>query len=242
MHLNWIETKNLSFNNLLLLEQVQISWLPGWVPKKALALALRANPVVEWYLRHKCPESTAWLDKVCAIEIPEATTKEVYAAEQEVLQTINDLLVYAIDPTIYDTKAFLDWENRELLEILDFNGKIILDIGSGTGRLAFTVAPAAQAVFCVEPVGNLRQYIKNKSKRYKLNNIYPVDGTITDIPFPDGFADVTMSGFVFGTSPEAENKELERVTKPGGTVILYPGNVDKDNPVHDFLVTHNFQW
>jgi hypothetical protein len=43
---------------------VQLSWFQGWVPEKELAIALQANPVVEWYMRHKCPDLNAWLDRV----------------------------------------------------------------------------------------------------------------------------------------------------------------------------------
>ena len=55
MAVNWIDVTTLSFNVLLLLERVQLSWLPGWVPEDELAIALKANPVVEWYMRQKCP-------------------------------------------------------------------------------------------------------------------------------------------------------------------------------------------
>ena len=38
-----------------------------------------------------------------------------------------------------------------------------------------------------------------------------------------------MGGHVFGDEPEAEWRELERVTKPGGWVILCPGNNDVED-------------
>jgi hypothetical protein len=69
-----------------------------------------------------------------------------------------------------------------------------------------------------------------------------LDGLITDIPFEDGFADVTMGGHVFGDHPEEECEELLRVTKAGGMVILCPGNVDKDNDAHRVLVSEGFSW
>jgi SAM-dependent methyltransferase len=242
MRLNWIDTTTLSFNNLLLLERVQLSWFPGWVPEDALAIALKANPVVKWYMHHKCPDITDWLDKVTAHEINAASTEAVYQAEQEVLQSINDLLVYALDPEIYDTHEFLMWDSRELLDMVDFSGKTVLDIGAGTGRLAFTVAPFAHAVFAVEPVSNLRDYMKRKAHRLRLDNVYPVDGLLEDIPFPAGFADVSMGGFVFGTIPEVECDELERVTEVGGSVILCPGNVDKDTSAHEVLIKRGYSW
>ncbi len=57
MPISWMDVTNLSFNSLLLLEKAQLSWIPVYmhVPEKELAIALRANPAVEWYFRHKCP-------------------------------------------------------------------------------------------------------------------------------------------------------------------------------------------
>jgi len=49
MAVNLIDTSKLSFSNILLLERVQLSWFPGWLPEKELAIALKANPVVEWF-------------------------------------------------------------------------------------------------------------------------------------------------------------------------------------------------
>lgn len=60
----WMDVSHLSFNTLLLLEQVQLSWLSGWLPESELQIALKANPVVEWYLRHKCPLLNEWLDRL----------------------------------------------------------------------------------------------------------------------------------------------------------------------------------
>jgi SAM-dependent methyltransferase len=246
MPVNWIDTTHLSFNHLLLFEQVQISWFPGWLPEADLALALCANPVVEWYLRHKCPGINSWLDEVCRqVSLPAEAALDpetVYAAEQAVLRSINDLLVYVIDPAIYDAQPFLAWDSNELTSLVDFKNKIVLDIGSGTGRLALVAALEAKAVFPVEPVGNLRRYLKEKTRRLGLNSVYPVDGLITDIPFPDNFADVTLSGHTYGDQPEAELQELERATRPGGMIILCPGNTDKDNLQHTVLMAHGYQW
>ena len=242
MPVDWIDTSDLSFNNLLLLERVQISWFPSWLSEEKLAIALKANSPVEWYLWHKCPEIRDWLNEVSAIEATNEDPNEVYAAEQEILKQINDLLVYVVDPHIYDAKPFLGWDDQELTSLVDFSGKIVLDIGSGTGRLAFLAATRANAVFPVEPVGNLRQYIKEKARERGFDNVYPVDGLITEIPFHDNFADITMGGHVFGESPAEERLELERVTKPGGMVILCPGNNDKDDQVHQGLIENGYAW
>lgn len=238
----WMDVSNLSFNTMLLLEQVQLSWFPGWLPEDQLAMALNANPAVEWYLRHKCPALNGWLDQVMAKGLRSTDPNVIRQAEIDVLASMTDLAVYAVEPAVYDAQPFLKWDTNELLCLTDFSGKTVIDVGAGTGRLALSVASLATTIFAVEPVGNLRSYLKQKSIKQGFRNVFPVDGLITDIPFPDHFSDITMGGHVFGGIPEMEYKELQRVTKPGGMIILCPGNSDKDDSVHDFLVKEGFEW
>jgi hypothetical protein len=150
MPVNWIDVTNLPFNSLLLLERVQLSWFPGWLPEEDLAISLRANPTVEWFMRHNCPEISPWLDRVLTdhTSIAPPTAAQVRQAELKVMSTINDLLVYAIDPAIYDAQPFLGWDSNELRQLTSFNGKVVIDVGSGTGRLAFIAAETASVAFC----------------------------------------------------------------------------------------------
>jgi len=242
MAANWINTSKLSFNSLLLLESIQISWFPGWLPEKELAIALGANPTVEWFLRNKCPEIRNWLDKIVSLDVGKCNKNDIHKAEQTILNSINDLLTYVIDPSIYDAQPFLQWDSSELTSIVDFNGKIIIDVGAGTGKITFIAALKAQAVYAVEPIANLRFYLKQKAKKNGISNVFPVDGLITDIPFQDNFGDIVMGGYVFGDNKEAEHKEMERVTKKGGIVIYCPGNDDLDNERHQFLVSKGYKW
>jgi SAM-dependent methyltransferase len=240
----WMDVSHLSFNTLLLLEQVQLSWLPGWLPEHELGLALKSNPVVEWYMRRKCPQLNDWLDRVMSTvqDDKPASPLEIRQAEVMVLSSMTDLVVYAVDPAVYDAQPFLNWDTNELVSLTDFTGKTVIDVGAGTGRLTLPVAGIARAVFAVEPVANLRAYLKEKARAKGLQNIYPVDGLITDIPLPGQTADVTMGGHVFGDHLGAEHKELLRVTRVGGMIILCPGNTDADNDAHNFLVARGFEW
>lgn len=244
MSVNWIAVSALSFNSLLLLERVQLSWFPGWLPEEELAVALHANPTVEWYLRHKCPEINPWLDRVITDHTLSSmpSVEHIRQAELKVMNTINDLLVYVIDPTIYDAQPFLGWNSDELRQMADFTGTVVIDVGSGTGRLAFIAATSASVVFAVEPVGNLRRYIQQKAITQHLSNIFAVDGLITDLPFPAAYADITMSGHVFGDHPEAEYAEMKRVTKPGGMIILCPGTSMEELKSHEYLISQGFSW
>lgn len=238
MSLNWIDVTQLSFNTMLLLERVQLSWFPGWLPEPDLATALRANPVVEWFMRHKCPDLSEWLDKVMVL-VPDKDTDpgRVRQAEEAVLSTIEDLLVYVIDPSIYDSLKFNQWDSHELTSLVDFSGKTVIDVGAGTGRLTLVAAEKAEVVYAVEPVGNLRRYLKEKAQKSKLQNVFCINGIITDIPFPDGFADITMCGHVFGDLPEEEFREMMRVTKPGGMVIM----MGTGKEYQQFLLSKDFQ-
>jgi SAM-dependent methyltransferase len=245
MILGWMDVSGVSFNAILLLERCQLSWFPGWVPEAPLATALRGNPAVAWYMRHACPEIEEWLD---GVEARAAGTSppdpvELREAERAVIGDIVDLVVYAVAPEVYDAQPFLGWDSAELTSVADFDGRRVLDIGAGTGRLTFVAAEGGAAcVFAVEPVGNLRRFLESKARDRGLTNVFCVDGLVTSIPFPDGFADVTMGGHVFGDDPEDEHAELVRVTKPGGQVILCPGANDEDSERHEYLLSQGFEW
>ena len=244
MPCEWMDVSQLSFNTLLLLEQIQLSWLPGWLPERELGIALKANPAVEWYMRHKCPQLNEWLDRVVLAVADNKLIDplEIRQAEVGVLASMTDLVVYAVDPAVYDAQPFLGWDTNELTSLTDFGSKTVIDVGAGTGRLAFAVADRARTVFAVEPVANLRAYVKTQAQAKGLPNVYAVDGLITDIPFPGQTADVTMGGHVFGDDPDTEYRELLRVTKAGGMIILCPGNSDADNATHSFLLARGFEW
>jgi SAM-dependent methyltransferase len=225
---------------------VQISWLPDWFNGRQddLALALRANPTVAWYLGAKCPTVRPWLDALQqrAAALPPASSQDVRQAELNILDSMQDLLVYALDPAVYDAQPFLSWDDRELTSLVNFSGKTVLDIGAGTGRLALVAARTARLVYAVEPVENLRRYLREKARAQGFTNLYAVDGILTDLPFPAGFADVVLGGHVYGDQPEAEITEVLRVTRRGGMVIFCPGNRDVNNPAHACLVSLGFHW
>lgn len=238
----WLQTEKLSFNSLLLLERVQLGWLRKTRLQSELAQALHAHPVVAWYIRHKNPEIAGWVDNLLQEYPPAECTEALYAAEQAVLKGINDWLVYVVDPTVYDAQPFLAWDSNEVTDLVDLRDRVVLDIGAGTGRLALLAAPLAAQVYAVEPVENLRRYLRIKAQNMDIDNLFVVDGLATAIPFPDLFADVVLSGHVYGDEPRAERLELERVVRPGGMLLLCPGNQDVDNEVHRELVEHGYRW
>jgi SAM-dependent methyltransferase len=240
--LGWLDTSEVPFHAVALLERFQLRMLAATEHEESLAIALRHNPVVAYCVRARCPEIAGRLDEILArvgdVDAPE----EVRRHEVAILDSIQDWLVYALDPAAYDTLPFLGWDSQELSGLTDFAGKTVLDVGAGTGRLTFAVAPVADRVYASEPVANLRDYLRSKAADLGRGNVFVVDGLITELPFPDQSFDVTMGGHVFGDEPAAEHAEMVRVTRPGGVVIHCPGNRDADDERHRFLMEQGFSW
>jgi SAM-dependent methyltransferase len=239
--LGWLDVSQLDFNLLLLLEPLHAAHLAQRKPDAAMGPALHAHPAVEWYLAHIHPPVRTYLDACKTIAPANPSPGEVRHAEVDVLNAMHDWLIYVFDPEKYDQLEFLAWDDNSLLEMADFRDKVVLDIGSGTGRLAFTVAPLARVVYAVEPVANLRRFLREKRARLGINNLYPSDGVLAQIPFEDDFADILMAGHVFGEDFEAEYTEMTRVVHDGGMILLHPGtNAIHDDEAHHFLVAKGF--
>ncbi|OAA31591.1 hypothetical protein AT15_05820 [Kosmotoga arenicorallina S304] len=241
MGLGWLDVKELNFNWLLMLEREHVLWISNDCKiEDALGTALAANPAMKWYFCNLVPERREFFENITEGKNP--SQKEARKAEIAVMEAINDWIVYIFKPERYDELEFLKWDDSELTSIVDFSGKRVLDIGAGTGRLTFVATRKARVVYALEPVTNLRRYLKEKALKLGVNNLYVCDSVLTDIPFENAFFDVTMGGHVFGDEPEKEYSEMLRVTKPGGQVVLFPGNNNKDNEIHEFLVSQNFSW
>ncbi|QVK21391.1 class I SAM-dependent methyltransferase [Mycoplasmatota bacterium] len=234
----------MNINALLLLENVQLKWLAKFKDEKQLSIILKTSPHILWFMKNKCPEIAELLDNVLLKYKNDKILigEELRKIEIAFLESLEDWIIYVTEPEAYDKQSFNRWDDNELLELIDFSNKTVLDIGAGTGSQTFRIAPLAKTVFAVEPIGNLREYIKNKSKQSGLENIYTIDGLITDIPFPENFADVLVTGHVFGDEPIKEYNEMNRVVKPGGMLILIPGNIDRDNDTHNYLLSKGFSW
>jgi SAM-dependent methyltransferase len=243
--LGWLDVSEINFNALLLLEPIHGEGLASgyYKPTAQMGTALKANPSVEWYLRQIHPPVGDYLDQCLALANPNPTPVEIRQAEIDVMNMMQDWLIYVLDPAKYDELEFLKWDDDSLLSMADFKGKVVVDIGAGTGRLAFTAAPLASVVYAVEPVSKLRQYIWEKRDRLGLDNIFPLDGTITQIPLPDDFADIIMVGHVFGDFPKEECDEMIRVVRSGGMILLHPGtNNNANSEPAQYLVQEGFEF
>jgi ubiquinone/menaquinone biosynthesis C-methylase UbiE len=103
----------------------------------------------------------------------------------------------------------------------------VLDAGTGTGALAFALAPLVREVVAVDLVPELLGEARRRAGSYP--NVEFLEGDITKLPFEPASFDLaaTVSTIHHIQRPELVVAELARVTRPGGRILV----VDQIAPV-----------
>ena len=234
---------NPGVDDLFLLEAHQIASLPKRAPAWELAAVLHTHPRLHRFFVARHPQIEGFLASLLAEHGP-VGADDLTACEQALVWEIADWIVYQRAPESYDTGAKADWGMSAVTEVVALDGKVVIDIGAGTGRVAFAAAPTARHVFAVEPVATLRQYMREKATRLAIDNVFVLDGFLHAIPLPAGTADVLVTCHAIGWALPEELAEIERVVKPGGIAMhLFetPRAAQPDNPVHQPLIAHGYQ-
>ncbi len=231
MAYHWINPKDFSFNCLLLMDRYLIEQIcaPGGEDYgKNLAIALAYNPAVAWYCQEKAPGTAGEVERLVAAAPAGCTPEQVRGSECFVLDRHDWAVVY-VYPELMERRCpyIYNWDPARLFELADFTGKLVLDVGAGTGRLAFAAAQKARHVYASEPVDRLREYMREKSAQTGAGNITVLDGVCECMPYEDSTFDIVMAGHVIGDDYSRELAELERVAKPGGWVLNCPGEDDR---------------
>ncbi len=250
MSLNWINPEDFSFNSFLLMERFQIRLMMkagGWRNdnlewRYSMGVALNANPAVKWYFEHKCPECSAEVNEIVASAPTLTDTAAIRTAEVYALASVEDFVIYTRPELMAESCDFIyGWDKKRLYEMADFADKVVLDVGSGSGRLTFAAAELAKEVYASEPVDTLREYIREVIAQKGIKNVRVCDGMAHALPYPDNTFDIVMSGHVVGDDYEAEISELTRVCKPGGWVLDCPGDSVGDMKPSEEGVARGFE-
>jgi len=230
---------SLETEDLLLLEDFQIAYLEGGMPEREFAAVLHAHPEIGRFLAKRCPRAGAFVERVVSEHAPARDDRELATCSEKVLRTIRDLLCYNRCPEVYDAAEFHNWPFTEVTDITSLAGKVVVDGGAGTGRVALEAAESAKWVFAVEPVTRLRRFVREKAKEACLDNLFVTDGFLHAIPLPGDFADVLITSHALGWKLSDELAEFERVVRGGGFIIHCPGTADRPtyDAVHETLVS-----
>jgi ubiquinone/menaquinone biosynthesis C-methylase UbiE len=192
--------------------------------KYHLGVVLKHNPTIKWYFCERCPEAKDIINGLVKDISDNLPKDDVKKSEIYILDAQDSFIVYMYPEIMEELDYIKLWNPEILLSMTNFHDKVVLDIGSGTGRLAFSVADIAKQVYAIEPTGRLREYLRQKKSKLGIQNMRVLDGTIEEIPCPNDTFDIVMSGHVMGDDYDREMKEMTRVVKNGGYIINCAGD------------------
>lgn len=234
----------ISAGDLLLLEKFQVGYLPGRVPQKEFAALILSYPHIKEFLELKDPSIASFLDSI--LEANKNLIDKVLIAEycEEALWEIADLIVYNKYPGLYDEKAGFDWTIDEIINKEILKGKIIADVGAGSGKLAFLLAKYAETIFAIEPLSAFRTFMKQTASRNEITNLFVSDGFLESIQMPANSLDMLFTSNAIGWNIEKELREIERVVKPNGQAIhiMRTKEITEENPVHEILTSRKWDY
>ena len=110
-------------------------------------------------------------------------------------------------------------------------GQRVLDLGCGDGTTALPAARAGAEVLGVDIAANLVAAGNRRAKEAGLTNVRFEEGDATNLNgIPDGSFEVLLSmfGAMFAPRPGDVAKEMVRVTRPGGRIVM--GNWIANDP------------
>lgn len=137
-------------------------------------------------------------------------------SQPETIENRWDIL-YAQHPEIYEAFASVRKDPDPLdvlLERFDFRGKVVADVGGGTGKSAFGFARHALRVFAIEPETAMRNIGIARASELGIPNVEFVAGDSENTLLPDSSVDM-----VTAITAWINVEECLRILKPGGVIV-----------------------
>jgi ubiquinone/menaquinone biosynthesis C-methylase UbiE len=131
--------------------------------------------------------------------------------------------LYEVENQAVDPEQLIEAAMRA---ICPWEGKVVLDLGAGTGFHIQRFHERAQHVFAVEPHGLSRVRAMARVAGLGLERVSIAHGSAEQLPLRDRSVDIVHSRFAYFYPPDCEPGlvELERVIRPGGAAFI----VDND--------------
>jgi malonyl-CoA O-methyltransferase len=141
---------------------------------------------------------------------------------------LSPMQAYALWAPSYPAHAHnpvMQAEERAMLTLMpdSLYGQRVLDAGCGSGRyMLHALQRHAAQVIGVDLSADMLQRARNEVMACKADaGIALAQASLTALPLPDAWADLSLSGLVIGHLEQLHEalRELHRVTRPGGVVL-----------------------
>lgn len=185
-----------------------------------LYAALMPLPEVIDHFSKASPTFRAGL-RAARAHAPELSPEELRSTQDAILQRCAWNVGMAKSPATWDALTWSHWDPHEIHDRVDVGGRVVLDIGAGTGQATLRCAPYAVRVFALEPVAVLREFIERKLSAHGFHNVTTLNALIERVPLADDAVDAAiLTNGSFGWKPDEELREIDRVVRPGGTALM----------------------
>ena len=129
-------------------------------------------------------------------------------------------MVYELEPELWDAVSQAEPIHPGILAKLEIEGRRVLEVAAGSGRLTVHLCPRAAELVCVEPSAGMRRILVSRCSSADIRA-----GYFNALPIVDGWAELTVACASLQPDPDAV-LELERATAPGGLLVL----ISPENP------------
>ena len=108
------------------------------------------------------------------------------------------------------------------LSQFDIKDKICADLGCGTGFISQALSIDAKLVFSIDNSRNMLRQLHNETLEKGIKNIYPIKGSISDLPLFDESIDAVFINMALHHVVDAEKavREMYRVLKKDGVFVI----------------------
>lgn len=144
---------------------------------------------------------------------------------KEVLRHLNK--IYAKNAGSYEKLSLCEDCNNDIIRTItkdiDFNDKVILDLGAGTGRFAVPLAKKAGFIYALDNCRPMLTVFRRKLREKRIKNVRLLEAGYQKIPLPKESVDIVLSIWSFPAHSdnwERDLKEIKRVLREDGRIIL----------------------
>lgn len=191
-------------------------------PERYKIIEVNSNPGVHMHMNPaigKSRDVASYMVDLIFPETKEGREMKNLSEKSEVYYGLNDY--YEIFSKAEDYPKYIE---KELIDIT--KDKIVLDAGCGSGKFLSAIEKVAHTLYGVDV--SLEQINIAKAKVKNKENIICTD--LVKLTFEDNKFDIIYSSWVLGTIIDIEKrnevlKELKRVLKPNGKIILIENNI-----------------